>query len=278
MAVLSGYFILDASNDSAFLCVKTLAGMGAEVIRVDPEKEPERFRGLIKQADILIETAVPGLMASLGLDYAALCKINPRLIMASITPFGQTGPYKDLKASDLTLQALGGWLSVTGEAEKPLKLYGPQAYNTTSLFAVNAVLLALFHRHETGKGQYIDVSIVECVAATLDHVLVRYFYEGAAAERTGSRHWNNAFDIFPCVDGHILLSIHRQWETLIELMASQGMADDLADVKWLDRDYRNRNIGHVIEVIRRWTLNHKAGELEELGQLMHFPWAEVKNG
>jgi crotonobetainyl-CoA:carnitine CoA-transferase CaiB-like acyl-CoA transferase len=276
--ILFGRLILDYTNVSSSLWVKTMAGMGAEVVRVDPEKEPERFRELIKQADILIETAPPGFMASMGMDYAALSKINPRLIMVAITPFGQTGLYKDLKASDLTLQTLGGWLSVTGRPERPLKLYGLQAYNTASLFAVNAVLLALFHRHETGKGQYIDVSIFECVTSTLDHVLVRHFYEAVVAGRGGSRHWNNAFDIFPCADGYILMSIHRQWETLIELMASEGMAEDLADVKWLDRDYRNRNIEHIIEVIRRWTLKHKAGELEELGQLMHFPWAEVKNG
>jgi crotonobetainyl-CoA:carnitine CoA-transferase CaiB-like acyl-CoA transferase len=278
MAVFSGYLVLDSSNDSASLCIKTLVSMGAEVIRMEPEKEPERFRDLVQKADIFIETERPGYMASLGLDYTALCKINPRLIMVSITPFGQTGPYKDLKASDLTLQAMGGWLSVTGEAGRPLKLYGPQAYNTASLFAVNGVLLALYQRHETGKGQYIDVSIMECVASTLDHVLVRYFYEGAVAERTGSRHWNNAFDVFPCVGGHILLSIHRQWETLVELMASEDMAEDLTGSEWNDRDYRDRNIDHIIEVIGRWTLKHKAGELEELGQLMHFPWAEVKNG
>jgi crotonobetainyl-CoA:carnitine CoA-transferase CaiB-like acyl-CoA transferase len=278
MTVLSGYFILDCSNDSASLCIKTLAGMGAEAVRVEPEKEPERFLELLKSADVLVETSSPGFMESLGFGYPELSKINPRLIMASITPFGQSGPYKDLKASDLTLQAMGGWLSVTGEAGRPLKLYGPQSYNTASLFAVNAILLALFHRHETGRGQWIDVSILESVAATLDHVLVRYFYEGVVGERSGSRSWNNAFDIFPCADGHILLTIHRQWETLIELMASEGIAEDLWDAKWLDRDYRNRNIGHVIEVIGRWTLKHKAGELEELGQLMHFPWAGVKNG
>ena len=277
MTVLSGYLVLDYTNGSASLCIKTLADIGAEVIRVDPEKDPESFLGLVKKADIFGEASPPGFMASLGFSYSALNKINPLLIMASITPFGQTGPYKDLKASDLTLQAMGGWLSVTGRLEQPLKLYGPQAYNTASLFAVNAVLLALFQRHETGKGQYIDVSIMECVAATLDHVLVRYFYDGVVAGRWGSRNWNNAFDIFPSADGHILLTIHRQWETLVELIASEGMAEDLTGPEWLDRDYRNWNIDHIIEVIGRWTLRHKAGELEELGQLMHFPWAEVKN-
>jgi crotonobetainyl-CoA:carnitine CoA-transferase CaiB-like acyl-CoA transferase len=283
MPVLSGYHVLDCANESAALCIKTLAVMGAEVVHALPESELARFRELLPAADFLIETAPPGLMTSLGFGYPALQKINPRLIMASITPFGQTGPHKDLKSSDLTIQALGGWLSVTGEPQRPLKLYGNQAYNTASLFTVNAVLLALLQRHETGKGQFIDVSILECVASTLDHVLVRYFYEGVVSGRRGGRHWNNAFNIFPCADGHcandhILLSIHRQWETLVELMASEGMAADLIGLEWNDRDFRNTHIDHIIEVIGRWTLKHKAGELEELGQLMHFPWAEVKNG
>lgn len=265
------------------LCSRLLSGMGADIIRLELKEEAERDRlqELIKKADVLVETFPPGYLMSLGLGYKALSKINPGLVMASITPFGQSGPYKDHKANDLTLQALGGWLSVTGDSQTPLNLYGSQAYNTASLFAANGVLLALWRRHETGRGQFIDISMLECVAATLDHVLVRYFYEGIVSGRQGSRHWNNAFNIFPCMDGYILLSIHRQWETLVEWLASEGMAEDLTNEKWQDREERNRGIDHIIEVLARWTLKHKAGELAEKGQLMHFPWAEVakvKNG
>ena len=277
-SILQGYGVIDLAGAVGKLCVKTLAGMGAQVARINPENEPVRFTGLVKKADILIESFTPGYLSSLGLGYQKLSKVNPRLIMASITPFGQTGPYKDFKASDFTLQALGGWLSVTGERQQPLKLYGDQAYHTASLFAANAVLLALWDRHETGRGQYIDISILECVAATLDHTLVRYFFEGIVSGRQGGRHWNNAFDILPCADGYILISIQRQWETLVELMAAEGVAEDLIDARWQDREARNRGIGHIIEVMQRWTLKHRAGELEELGQAMHFPWAAVKNG
>jgi crotonobetainyl-CoA:carnitine CoA-transferase CaiB-like acyl-CoA transferase len=275
--VLAGYSVLDLTDEKGAFCVKTLAGMGAEIVPVNPETEPQRFPGLINKADILIETTPPGCLASLGFAYQDLSKINPRLIMVSITPFGQTGPYKDFKAADLTLQAIGGWLSVTGESNQPLALPGNQAYKTAGLFTANAVLLALWNLHETGLGQHIDISILECMAATLDHVLVRYFYDGIVSGRQGSRTWNNAFDILPCRDGYLLISIHRQWETLVELMASEGMAEDLADVKWLDRNERNKNIEHILAVIKRWTLKHDAGELEEQGQLMHLPWAAVKH-
>ncbi|OGO19350.1 MAG: hypothetical protein A2Z15_04555 [Chloroflexi bacterium RBG_16_50_11] len=195
--------------------------------------------------------------------------------MASLTHFGQDGPYKDFKSSDMIDQALGGWLSVTGEPQTPLKLYGNQAYHTASLFAVNGILLALAQRHNTGRGQYLDISIMECVAAALDHVLPRYFYEGIVSRRQGSRHWNNAFEILPCRDGYILISLHLHWETLIEWLAAEGMAEDLTDEKWRDREERNRGIVHIIEILKRWTMTHKVGELVEKGQLMHFPWAEV---
>jgi crotonobetainyl-CoA:carnitine CoA-transferase CaiB-like acyl-CoA transferase len=275
--ILAGHSVLDLTDEKGVLCVKVLAEMGAEVISFNPEKKAERELLLdhINQADVLIESYPLGYMPSLGLGYKDLTRINPRLIMASITHFGQNGPYKDYKSSDLVDQALGGWLSVTGETKSPLKLFGNQAYHTASLFAVNGILLALWQRHTTGRGQYLDISIIECVAATLDHVLPRYFYEGIVSGRQSSLHWNNAFRVFACKDGYILLSIHRQWETLVEWLTSEGMAVDLTDEKWQDREERNRNIDHVIEVLEKWTLSHKVEELVEKGQLMHFPWAEV---
>jgi crotonobetainyl-CoA:carnitine CoA-transferase CaiB-like acyl-CoA transferase len=196
--------------------------------------------------------------------------------MASITHFGQSMSNKGLKSCDLVNQALGGWLSVTGEPQMPLKLFGRQSYNTASLLAVNGILMALWQRHATRRGQYIDISIIECVTATLDYVLVRYFYDGIVSQRQGSRHWNNDFRVFACQDGYILLSLHHQWETLVEWLESEGMAGDLTDGKWRDRQERDRNIDHIIAIFERWTLNHKVEELEEKGQLMHFPWAEVK--
>jgi len=136
-------------------------------------------------------------------------------------------------------------------------------------------MLALYHRHASGKGQHIDISLQECTAAALDHVLVRYFYQGEVAKRQGSRHWNGAFRIFPARDGYVLLSLFYQWETLVEWLASEGMAEDLADSKWLDRGYRLEHIDHVIEVLERWSKTHSAAELVEKGQAMRFPWAEA---
>jgi len=252
--------------------------LGKRDITLNIEVRPgqEIFRRLVKTADVMVESYPPGYLEALGLGYSKLSKINPRLVMASITDFGQDGPYRDYKSSDMVACALGGQMYVCGEPETPpLKPFGSQAYYSACLFAAIGILLALWSRHTTGRGQYIDISIQEGVAAMLDHVLVRYFYQGVVAKRQGSLHWNNAFRIFPCRDGYILLSLFQQWETLVEWLDAEGMAEDLTDEKWRDRDRRLQQLDHIIEVLERWTRSHTVAELVETGQLMRFPWAEV---
>jgi crotonobetainyl-CoA:carnitine CoA-transferase CaiB-like acyl-CoA transferase len=296
---LSGYRVLDLSDERGMLCSRLLAEMGADVIRVekpgsqnrfywenlgkraialDIELKPEILKRLVKTSDVLVESFAPGYLESLGLGYPQLNRINPRLVMASITGFGQSGPYRDYKSCDIVASALGGQLYVCGEPKSPpLKPFGNQSYYLASLFGAIGVLLALRGRRTSGKGQHIDISLEECVASALDHVLVRYFYQGVVAKRQGSLHWNGAFRVFPCKDGYILLSLFYQWETLLEWLASEGMAEDLTDKKWLERDYRFEHLDHIIEVLERWTKNHAVAELVEKGQLMHFPWAEVSS-
>ena len=300
---LSGYRILDLTDDKGMLCSRLLADMGAEVIKLEKPRidsarsiffwktnagklditlnlkaEPGReiFRRLIKTADVVVESYQSGYLEALGLGYPELSQVNPQLIVASITNFGWSGPYRDYRSCDMVACALGGQMYVCGEPETPpLKPFGNQTYYSACLLAALGILLALWNRHTTGRGQHIDISLQECVAATLDHVLVGYFYEGVVARRQGSLHWNNAFRIFPCRNGYILLSLFQQWETLVEWLEAEGMAEDLTDKKWLDRDKRLQQLDHIIEVLERWTKSHTVAELVEKGQLMRFPWAEV---
>ncbi len=300
-SALSGYHVLDLTDEKGMLCSRYLADMGAEVLRIekpggspksrfywenlgkraialDIELKPgqEILKKLVKTADVLVESHSSGYLGALGLGYPQLSQINPRLVMASITNFGQSGPRRDYKACDIVASALGGQMYVCGEADlSPLKPFGNQSYYLASIFAAIGILLALWCRHTSDRGQHIDISLQDCVAAALDHVLVRYFYQGVVAKRQGSLHWNGAFRVFPCKDGYILLSLFYQWETLVEWLASEGMAEDLTDKKWLDRDYRFKHLDHVIEVLERWTRNHTVAGLVEKGQLMRFPWAEV---
>ena len=236
------------------------------------------LRELAAHADVIVETFSPGYLAERELDYEALSQLNPRLIVTSITAFGQTGPYRNYKSCDLVASALGGQMYVCGEAQgPPLRPYGEQSYLTASLFGAIGTMLAVQQRHITGKGQWVDISMQECVAAVVEPVNVRYLYEGIITKRQGARHWSDAFRIFPCQDGYILISLFRRWDTLVEWLDSEGMANDLKDGVWRDEDIRRRRIDHVAEIIERWTQTHCVEELVEQAQLMRLPWASVNS-
>ncbi|MBA7471714.1 Succinyl-CoA:(R)-benzylsuccinate CoA-transferase subunit BbsE [subsurface metagenome] len=169
-SALSGYRVLDLTDEKGMLCSRLLADMGADVIRIETPAEDsphsylnagkrslslklesnqgkEIFKRLIKTADVVVESYQPGFLEALGLDYPKLSEINPRLIMASITDFGQSGPYRDYKSCDMVASALGGQMYVCGEPETPpLKPFGNQAYYSASLFAAIGILLALLVR------------------------------------------------------------------------------------------------------------------------------------
>ena len=236
------------------------------------------FCRLVERTDIVVESFSPGYLGALGLGFAMLSEINPKLILVSVTGFGQNGPRSQYKSCDLVASAFGGQMYVSGSpSTPPLKAFGEQSYYTASLFAAVGILLALRKRAQSGRGEHIDISLQEAVVSTLDHVMVRYFYEKVVPKRQGSLYWNNSFCILPCKDGHILLTLFQQWETLVEWMDNEGMAEDLRDEKYREEEYRLRHVDHIIEVLKRWTKNHSTHELFEMGQVMRFPWAPVNS-
>jgi len=251
---------------------------GKQGITLNLESEEGRalFYRLSNRTDVIVETFPPGYLDGLGLGYESLAKTNPGLVMASVTGFGQDGPYREYKACDIVASAAGGQMYVSGDPDTPpLKPYGQQAYYMASLFAAVGILLALRERKNSGQGQHLDISLQEAVAASLDHVMVRYFYEGVVAKRQGSFHWNRSFCILPCKDGYITLSPLMGWDTLVEWLHSEDMASDLMAEKWQDEEYRSQHVDHIIDVLKSWTLTHTTGELFELGQLMHFPRGNI---
>ncbi len=316
---LSGLRVLDLTDEKAAFCSKLLAGLGAEVVKVEPPGGcPSRLTGpfvnhqpgadgslsfwyensgksgitldlennqdkkklfdLVASSDALVESFRPGYLAGINLGYSELSAANPGLVMASVTGFGQSGPYAHYKSSALVAAASGGQMYVCGHADKPpLKPYGSQPYYLASLFAATGILLALRRRSSTGKGQHIDISLQEVTAAALEHVLVQYFYGNEAPCRQGSLQWNAAADLFPCRDGNVLLTFGREWDTLVELLGSSGMATGLAHHAWRGADFRRQHIGKIQEIISSWTCLQDSGEVFRLGQDMRFPWAAVNS-
>lgn len=236
----------------------------------------EIFCRLLERTDIVVETFPPEYLKKLGLDFGELNKINPRLILVSVTGFGGDGPRSGHKSCDLVASAVGGQMYVSGSpSTSPLKPFGEQSYFTASLFAAIGILLALRKRDQNGKGDHIDISLQEAVASTLEHVMIRYFYDHIVPKRRGNLYWNDEFCIVQSKDGFILLTLLQQWETLVEWMESEGMAEDLIDERYKNEEYRRLHRDRIVEVVQQWTRTHTTAELFELGQLLRFPWAPV---
>ncbi len=236
----------------------------------------ELLRSLAQGADVLVESFPQGHMDSLGLGYRNLSELNDGLIYVSITPFGQTGPYKDYAASDLVGFAIGGYMYTTGWPHTPpTRLWGPQAYHTTSNRAFIAALIAIYHRLNTGEGQHIDVSMQESVAATTEHVNMAYIYDKKSAVRCGFRHGGQFVATWKCKDGYVSITTHTQqaWDDLRTWMEQDGMVGDLWEEKYNERFIlRGELSAHVEELVESWTRLHTRKEIEEFGQARHHPW------
>jgi crotonobetainyl-CoA:carnitine CoA-transferase CaiB-like acyl-CoA transferase len=263
-------------DESASLCAKVLAELGAELLEPPLEADPKSLCGVVSRVDALLEAGPPGVLERWGIAPEELRRTHPRLILASVTPFGHTGPRRGWSSCDLVAAAAGGQLHVTGCAgREPLQLFGAQALSLASLHAAVGLVLALLERDATGRGTRVDVSLQEAVASGLDHVLVRYFSTGAVPGRAGSRQWNEASVVVACRDGHLLLYPFQQWDTLVEWMAVEGLAGDLTDREYQDPGRRRARFEHIVAAISQWTSLHTRSELFETGQLMQLPWAPV---
>ncbi|MBI2864394.1 MAG: CoA transferase [Chloroflexi bacterium] len=229
------------------------------------------FRKLAATADVIIETFAPGYLDGLGLGYEALGRENPGLIMTSITPFGQTGPYRDYKASDLVGIAMGGQLYLAGTpGEPPVQAGGSQGYNQASLHAVVGTLIALHCRDIGGEGQQIDVSMQDAVTPSMETAAPFWVMNKHIRKRTGHEHRAAGYGLYPCRDGFVsLMSGARAWEPLIAWMNEEGYGLDLAGEEWLSRAFRGEHVDEGDAHIIPWCLDHTMRELIEGLQARH---------
>lgn len=209
----------------------------------------EILKKLVKKADVVLESFPPGYMAGLGVGYEDLLRINPQLVMTSISPFGQSGPYHNHKASDLTLWCLGGMSYVSGDPDRaPLQVSFPQSYLHGAAAAAAATLIALYYREMTGEGQWIDVSIQEAVVHTLMNVIQFWDVSGIVLKRSGALRTGlstaaNQRLIWHCKDGYVNFPIYatvagaQSNAKLVRWMESEGIRDEyLSSIQWEEFD------------------------------------------
>ena len=206
---------------------------------------------LIASADVVVENFAPGVMERLGLGYEAVAACNPRLIYCSISGFGHTGPLSHKRSFDLITQAYAGALSTNGDPSgPPTKIGLPIGDTTGSLFAVIAILAALNHRAQTGTGQKLDLSLFECLLATLANHGGHYFATGSQPVRTGSHHYFCVPNgVFATADGHVAIAVtnDEQWMRLARVLGFADLADDPAYATMSARNELRSEINALVE-------------------------------
>jgi crotonobetainyl-CoA:carnitine CoA-transferase CaiB-like acyl-CoA transferase len=289
---LEGVRVLDVTQVMAGpFCAMQLSDMGADVIKVEPpEGDSSRrmagaggtdspafsavnrgkrgivldlksaagraaFERLLARADVLIENSRPGVMAGFGLDYARVSTRHPAIIYASISGYGQTGPDASKGGFDLIAQGISGLMSVTGEPGRaPAKIGVPLTDLGAALFALSAILAALHYRDRTGRGQYIDTSLVEAGLALSVWEAAQYFADGDVPGPLGSAHRMLApYQAIRCADGYITLGAGPD-RLFARLAVLVGHPEWTSDARFADATSRVRHRDALIALIEAITV------------------------
>jgi len=216
-------------------------------------KDPEDLavaRALADSADVLLENSRPGVMERLGLGYERLAATNPTLVYCSISAYGQTGPRAKEGGFDLTIQAAAGVMSVTGEADSPVKCGVPISDFTSGLYAAFSIASALVSARRVGRGAHIDVPMLGCTLAVGALQTSEYFGTGVNPRKLGSAHPRNApYQAYQAADGYFAIAAgnDRLWRAVLQAMAAEGLDDDPRFATIIDRARHQTELKAILE-------------------------------
>ena len=261
---LSRFTVLDLTRvRSGPTCVRQLADWGAKVIKIETPPHLEKGEGpggprenadfqnlhrnkrsmtldlkspqglaaflrMVEKADVVVENFRPDVKDRLGIDYQSLKKVNKGIVLGSISGFGQDGPYRDRPGFDQIAQGMGGLMSITGlPGQGPVRVGIPIADLTAGLLCATGILVALLEREDSGKGQYIDTSLLQAQIFMLDFQASRYLVKGEVAKQAGNNHPTSIpTGVFKTADGHINIAAAGQkiWERVCEALDAPALA------------------------------------------------------
>lgn len=218
------------SKDSSYY---SAANRGKKSVTIDftTEQGQELIKDLARTSDVFIENFKVGNLKKYGLDYESIKEVNPNIIYCSITGFGQDGPYANRPGYDFVFQGMGGMMSVTGERDD-LEGGGPQKVGIaladimTGMYATVAILAAVNHRHKSGKGQYIDMALMDCIVALGSNQVTSYFASGNVPGRMGNAHMSLVpYGVYPTRNGHIIIAVgnDEQWTRYCGVMGRDDL-------------------------------------------------------
>jgi crotonobetainyl-CoA:carnitine CoA-transferase CaiB-like acyl-CoA transferase len=279
-----------AGGIPAAFASRQLGGFGAEVVRVEGHAEGlpltdaeevylvvgkrrveasgDELRRLVLAADILIEDGAPGHLRALGLDPAGLRADQPALVIVSISPFGQTGPYRSYKATNIVSFAMGGIMTLTGDFDsEPLVSGGSQAQYLAGLHGFSSAVTAYLGAVLQGEGDWIDLSLQESAAGMLELYGPSTAYGNPVLPRMGN-HTRAEWGIYPCLDGYVgMFALQRQVKALFEAVGDP----ELIDGPFLDSQYRLDHVDELAAILYVWTLGHTKEEMIALGRKHRVP-------
>ena len=227
---MSPFFHDEVHQDKSLLFLYLNTSKHGITLNLKSTEGKKVFFELVKDTDVLVENYSPRVMPSLGLDYQTLREHNPSLVMASISNFGQTGPYRDYKATEIIAYALGGLMYIFGNYDRePLKHALHQAQFKAGTDAASAALMALYHQRLNGEGQHVDVSVQEAIASTLRDVVDNYTYTGAVRRRQPN-HSGDLTRLRAASDGYILpnpgIGAGLNWSSVVEFLEEPELDDE----------------------------------------------------
>ncbi len=245
-------------------------GKQSITLNLKTERGKTIFKQLVKQSDILVENFRPGTMKKLGLDYGTLAAEQPSLIYAACSGFGQTGPLAKQGAYDMIIQGMGGIISITGEPDGPPVRVGTSISDiTAALFTAIGILSALHHRNNSGKGQLVDVAMLDSLVAVLENAIVRYFATDEIPQPLGSRHPAiTPFEAFESADGHIIIAIGNDtlWAKFCKHVDRKDLISDPRFNTNAERTANHSELFPILsKIMRQRTTDEWVEDLEKIG-------------
>jgi len=267
------------TGDSAYFLSTNRGKKSLTVDFTHPDGQ-QIIRQLASGSDVLIENYKVGTLARYGLGYDDMHKLNPRLVYCSVTGFGQDGPYAALPGYDFVFQGMGGLMSITGVADgepgaAPMKSGLAISDLVTGMYTTTAILAALEHRNVSGKGQYIDMSLLDCIVAITSNQANNFFYSGKVPQRMGNSHPNLVpYQVFRCREGDIIIAVGNdsQYAAFCQVIGRPELA---SDERYRRSAERTRNRASLIPVIAEAMLRRTMQEWNPLLEAGNVPCGPV---
>lgn len=259
------------------------------ILDLSKQSDRKNYIKLLSEFDVVLDDYNPSLLKEWGIDYESLSKMYPELIMCSITPFGQFGPWRDYKMCDLTHLALGGVMAVNGyddvDGAPPIAPTGGQAAHMAAYFAAIGIIGAIFHRDiRGGRGQHVDIAVHDCVTVSTEMSIPYWEYQKAHVKRHTARHAlpnKSSRWIFKCKDGRYILCLNtyldeKRWKALVKWLASKGMEGELSDERYVDDNFRATRMDNVCDVLEEFCAAHESEYIFHYAQSINLPWAPLR--